>query len=57
MILCLLGYCELFCFILVFFIMTGGLKFKEIIYNVVFCDVVIIVLDVMGLFCFEEMGG
>lgn len=51
------GYCDLFCFILVPFIMTGGLKFKEITHNAALCDVATTVLDVMGLSCPEEMGG
>lgn len=52
-----LGYPDLFCFILVPFIMTGGLKFKEITHNAALCDVATTVLDVMGLPCPEEMGG
>lgn len=52
-----LGYCGLFCFILVPFIMTGRLKFKEITHNAALCDVATTVLDVMGLSCPEEMGG
>ena len=52
-----LGYCDLCCFIIVPFVMTGGLKFKEITHNAALCDVATTVLDVMGLSCPEEMGG
>ncbi|KAL9982323.1 hypothetical protein ACROYT_G004351 [Oculina patagonica] len=39
------------------FIMTGGLKFKEITHNAALCDVANTVLDVMGLPIPEEMDG
>ena len=45
------------CFFLVPFIMTGGLKFKEITHNAALCDVANTVLDVMGLSIPEEMDG
>lgn len=39
------------------FIMTGGLKFKEITHNAALCDVATTVLDVMGLPIPQEMTG
>lgn len=52
-----LSYFYLFCLILVPFIMTGGLKFKEITHNAALCDVANTVLDVMGLPIPEKMDG
>jgi len=39
------------------FVMTGGLKFKEITHNAALCDVATTVLDVMGLPIPQEMTG
>ena len=54
-------HCTLYCFSLclfsVPFVMTGGLKFKEITHNAALCDVATTVLDVMGLPIPQEMTG
>lgn len=45
------------CLFSVPFVMTGGLKFKEITHNAALCDVATTVLDVMGLPIPQEMTG
>lgn len=45
------------CLFSVPFVMTGGLKFKEITHNAALCDVATTVLDVMDLPIPQEMTG